>query len=67
MTRKDYQVIAEMLANIIFSQEYLGLEDIWENKKMVDVYLKKTNPNYSSEKFWEAVNKNILELKGITK
>lgn len=65
MTRKDFQVIAEIIGGLIYSQECLGV-DIWKCKGMVDSYLRQTNPNYNPDRFWKAVNKEILIAKGIT-
>lgn len=64
MTRKDFQVIAEILAQIAFSQECLGAT-VEQNKGAIDEYLRATNPNYNSGKFWQAVEKAKLENKGI--
>lgn len=65
MTRKDFQVIAEMLGQIAFSQDFLGAKVI-DNKGAIDYHLKSTNPNYNSEKFWAAVEKAKAEIKALT-
>lgn len=65
MTRKDFQVIAEMLGQIAFSEECLGAKVI-DNKGAIDYHLKSLNPNYSSEKFWQAVERAKQEIKALT-
>lgn len=65
MTRKDFQVIAEMLGQIAFSVDCLGAS-VEDNKGAIDYHLKQTNPNYNSEKFWKAVESAKLEIKGLT-
>lgn len=62
MTKKDFQVIAEILAYIHLCQNDFGkgLEKV-AIQEGIDQYLKKTNANYSSEKFWAAVGKAYKE------
>lgn len=68
MTRKDFQVIARIISTLSFSlkdgcyiigdsQAYdaLLLEEL---QQAVDAELRKTNTNYSPERFWDAVYKN---------
>ena len=65
MTKKDFEVVAEILGGIIYTNEYLG-KDVWACKDMVDTYLRGSNPNYNPDRFWQAVNTEIQALKGIT-
>lgn len=65
MTRKDFQVIAEILGQVAYAQECLGAR-VEENRGAIDAYLSKTNQNYNSEKFWTAVQNNKLAIKGMT-
>ena len=65
MTRKDFQVVAEILAQVSWAQECLGAS-VEDNRGAIDTYLEKTNTNYNGTKFWEAVEKAKLELKGLT-
>ncbi len=68
MTKKDFQVIANIISMLSFSlkdgcfiigdsQSYdaLMIEELHDS---VNNMLKKTNPNFSEEKFWDAVYKN---------
>lgn len=67
MTRKDFQVIAEILGYIKFAQEDFG-KGIDSIQGGVDEYLRKTNPNYKPSRFWQAVdkayNENVDLVKG---
>lgn len=68
MTRKDFQVIAQLIATLSFSFKdgcYIigdgGAYDallIEEMHDTVDAMLKQQNKNYSPEKFWNAVYKH---------
>lgn len=64
MTRKDFSVITEILAQIIWDEECLG-GNVRDNAKAIDYILQQVNANYNPDKFWQAVEKNVLELKGI--
>ena len=68
MTRKDFQVIAQLIATLSFSfkdgcfiigdsgaYDALLIEEMHDT---VDAMLKQQNKNYSPEKFWNAVYKN---------
>lgn len=57
MARKDFEIIARILAYISFCGDQYGkkLEDIHEG---VDGFLETTNLNYDPSKFWSAVDKN---------
>ena len=68
MTRKDFQVIAKIIATLSFSlrdscfiigdsqaYEALMLEELHNE---VDRMLREQNKNYSPEKFWNAVYKH---------
>lgn len=68
MTRKDFQVIAQLIATLSFSfkdgcfiigdsQAYDALL-VEEMHDAVDAMLKQQNKNYSPEKFWNAVYKH---------
>lgn len=59
MTRKDFQVIAEILAYTKLCQDF-GV-DVAKAKEGVDYYLRKTNPNYNPNRFWQAVEKAYSE------
>lgn len=64
MSRKDYQVLAEILAQIIWCEEDLG-RGVRENKGAINYKLKQNNDNYSPDKFWQAVEQEVLTLKGL--
>lgn len=64
MTRKDFNVLADIIAQTIWSYEDLG-SGVRENKGAIDCLLKQNNPNYDPDKFWQAVEENVLVLKGL--
>lgn len=64
MTRKDYKVIAEIMAQIIWSEEDLG-RGVRENKGAINYKLKQNNGNYDPDKFWQEVESDVLMLKGM--
>lgn len=64
MTRKDYKVIAEILAQTIWSYEDLG-SGVRENKEAIDYYLRQNNDRYNPEIFWKEVEDDVLMLKGL--
>lgn len=57
MTRKDYYVIASVLAKIQVSNE-IG-QDVRDTKTSIDNLLEQGNPRYDSKKFWAAVEESI--------
>lgn len=75
MTKKDFQIIAELIATLSFnfkdncfiigdSQAYdaLMLEELHDT---VNDMLKRQNPRFNEEKFWNAVynhRKKIIEI-----
>lgn len=72
MTRKDFQVIAQLIATLSFSfkdgcfiigdgnaRDALLLEELHNT---VNNILEKQNKNYSPEKFWNAVYKERQEV-----
>lgn len=55
MTRKDFEVVAEIVARIWLAEEIgRGVEVC---QKSIHDILEKTNPNYNPERFWGAVEK----------
>lgn len=64
MTRKDFNRIAEIIANIILSEE-IG-KTARDSKKMILNELAETNPRFNPERFWEYVEKKVLENRAIT-
>ena len=65
MTRKHFELIAEIIANIITAEELGG--GARDSKKMVLSELAMTNANFDGERFWRAVEKKVLENRAITK
>lgn len=59
MTRKDYTVVAEIIAKLVLNEKMGG--KIESAKHQIDNILQQTNPNYSSEKFWYAVEESVAE------
>ena len=53
MTRKDFEVIADMLRELNAERGVLVLGSTAE--AVVNKHLQKTNPNYNADKFWERV------------
>lgn len=65
MTRKHFELIAEIIANIITAEELGG--NARDSKKMVLSELAMTNANFNGERFWRAVEQKVLENRAITK
>lgn len=63
MTRKDYNRIADIIAQILWAEETLGA-GIEKNKGAID-YILEEYDNYDSKKFWQAVYAEKLRLKGL--
>lgn len=53
MTRKDFEILAEMFAELE-ANDYTRL--YWKSQEVIDSYLKKSNPNYDRSKFWKRVD-----------
>lgn len=61
MTKKDYQVIASIIA-LTHLAYTVGADPLNRGTKAsIDHYLAKTNPRYNREKFWAAVEKEVEE------
>lgn len=65
MHRKQFNIIAEIIANIITAEELGG--SARDTKKMVLSELAMTNANFDGERFWRAVEQKVLENRAITK
>lgn len=52
MTRKDFQVVADIIAIYGVYSTYFGVEGA---KSKIDDILRAQNPHYNAQKFWEAV------------
>ncbi len=52
MTKKDFEVIAEIIGTCYQSKNHGG-----GREEKIDTILKRTNPNYSPARFWGAVEK----------
>lgn len=52
MTRKDFEIIAEIVS-LYQSKDHGG-----ERESAINAILRKTNPNYNSARFWRAVEKH---------
>lgn len=59
MTRKDFQVVAEIIAKLKLNEKMGGKID--GVRYQIDNILQQQNPNYSSEKFWYAVEESLSE------
>lgn len=59
MTRKDFQVVAEVIAKLQLGEK-MGWK-IADSRFRVDNILQQTNPNYNAEKFWQAVQDSVDE------
>lgn len=72
MTKKDFQVIAEIISMLSFNfkdgcfiigdgnaYDALMIEDLHDT---VNNMLKKTNPHFNEEKFWNAVYKHRKDI-----
>ena len=64
MTRKHFNLIAEMIANIITAEEIGG--SARDSKKAITEALASTNANFNATRFWEAVERKVLENRAIT-
>lgn len=49
MTRKDFEILAEMFAELE-ANDHTRLD--WKGQEVIDSYLRKANPNYDKSKFW---------------
>lgn len=50
MTRKDFELLAEMFAELE-ANDHTRLD--WKGQEVIDSYLRKANPNYDKSKFWK--------------
>lgn len=59
MTRKDFEIVAEIVAAYCYiAENHLEYPDFFVDTK-VNRLLRKSNPNYNEERFWNAVNKHV--------
>jgi hypothetical protein len=65
MHRIQFNLIAEIIANIITAEELGG--SARDSKKMIVKQLAMTNANFDGERFWRAVEAKALENRAITK
>lgn len=63
MTRKDYNRIADIVAQMLWAEEALGA-GVEKNKGAID-YILNIYDNYDSEKFWQAVYDEKSRLEGL--
>ena len=49
MTKKDFELLAEMFAELE-ANDHTRLD--WKGQEVIDSYLRKSNPNYDRNKFW---------------
>ena len=59
MTKKDFEILAEMFAELE-ANDYTRL--YWKSQEVIDSYLKKANPNYDKSKFWMRVDKHERDI-----
>ena len=65
MTKKDFKVIAEIVARIWLAEE-IG-KGVEVTKSSINAILRETNLRYDSDKFWQAVEKiHAEDLKILT-
>ena len=55
MTKKDFEILAEMFAELE-ANDYTRL--YWKSQEVIDSYLEKANPNYDKSKFWMRVDEH---------
>ena len=59
MTKKDFEILAEMFAELE-ANDYTRL--YWKSQEVIDSYLKKANPNYDKSKFWMRVDEHMQAI-----
>ena len=59
MTKKDFEILAEMFAELE-ANDYVRL--YWKSQEVIDSYLKKANPNYDRSKFWMRVDERMQSI-----
>lgn len=55
MTRKDFELLAEMFAELE-ANDHTRLD--WKGQEVIDSYLRKSNPNYNRSRFWMRVDEH---------
>lgn len=57
MTRKDFEIIAEMVADLINNDKLDPEND--KTREIIDSWLKRSNPGYKPERFWKYVGREL--------
>ena len=60
MTKKDFEILAEMFAELE-ANDYTRL--YWKSQEVIDSFLKKANPNYDKSKFWKRVDEHERNIR----
>lgn len=62
MTRKDFEIVAQIVAAYCYiAENHLEYPSDFVDTR-VNRLLKQSNPNYNAERFWNAVNKHVEKL-----